>query len=83
MNRYALEMHTRERYASSLADASPYNHSVPANRRRRGFLSRAVSAPNDSQLALTGDQSMAFIYELRCDFAHVDLDLTEILPVSK
>jgi hypothetical protein len=59
-------MHTRERYENSLAEAS---------------LSRGVLRAGDAAFEPARNQSMTFIYELRDDFANLDLD--EILPMVK
>jgi hypothetical protein len=46
-----------------------------------GLFSRNASRLNDYQSEPPTDDSMTFIYELRCDF--VDIDLDEILPMIK
>jgi hypothetical protein len=82
MNRYALEMHAREKYQNSAADPSSQRISMPVNRRGLGFFSRNVARLNDYQSEPIVD-SMTFIYELRSDFVHLDLDFDQVLPMIK
>ena len=72
MNRYALEVHAREKYQASAADPSSQKLSMPVSRRGNGFFSRDVTRLNDYQSEPVVD-SMTLIYELRSNFAHVDL----------
>ena len=81
MNRYALEMYAGEKLQNSVMDASLRQPSVSTSKRRLGFLGRNSWRPNDYESAPTKDDSMAFLYELRCDLIEIDLD--EILPMIK
>lgn len=86
MNRYALEMHTREKYRNSAWLLPP---SLPASPRRFGLLARNVTPPSDSASETPMIDSMSFLYELRCDFVDPRLtderesNLDEVLPLIK
>jgi len=80
MNRYALEMYALEKHRS-LVPEMPRTGSFSTNSPRLGFLSRNATPPIDYLPESTRDDSMTFIYALRCDL--VDLDLDEILPMIK
>jgi hypothetical protein len=80
MNRYALEMYARERHQNYMAEP-PRNPTTSAKPPLLGFLSCRVERANVHQSESPRDDSMTFIYELRCDL--VDIDLDEILPMIK
>jgi len=80
MNRYALEMHAREKHHNF--DAAPaQNVLMSTGSLLLGFLSRHASGLNDNPSEPMKPDSMAFIYELRCGL--VDVELDEILPLVK
>jgi hypothetical protein len=71
MNRYALEMYAREKQ-QNYASASTV---LPLLR----AFSRRTARADDYQSEPPTDDSMTFIYGLRCDL--VELDLDEVLPM--
>jgi hypothetical protein len=73
MNRYALEMYAREKQQNSV--------SMSTIRPLFGFLSRSRARVLDYQSEPPTNDSMTFIYGLRCDLVNLDLD--EALPISK
>ena len=80
MNRYALEMYALEKHRNLVPEV-PRKTSLSTNSLCLGFLSRSTSRPIDYLSEPTRDDSMTFIYELRCDL--VDIDLDEFLPMIK
>jgi hypothetical protein len=72
-------MYAHEKLQNSVMDASLGQLSVSASPRRLGFLGRYSSRANDNQSAPPKNDSMTFLYELRCDLVETDLD--EILPM--
>jgi hypothetical protein len=80
MNRYALEMHALEKHRNLVPEMSRTTR-VSTNSLRLAFLTRNTSRPIDYLSEPARDDSMAFLYELRCDL--VDIDLDEILPMIK
>jgi hypothetical protein len=73
-------MYAREKFQSSVMDMSLRQPSVSTSPRLLGFLGRNSWRPNDYTVP-PHDDSMAFLYELRCDLIEIDLD--EILPMFK
>jgi hypothetical protein len=73
-------MYAREKHQNYMAEPAR-NPTTSANPPLLGFLSRRVARANVHQSESRRDDSMTFIYELRCDL--VDIDLDEILPMIK
>ena len=84
MNRYALEMNAREKYQNS---ALSQNLWMLASPRRFGLLSRNASRLSEFPSEMPTNDSMTFLYELRCEFADVnrdrESDLDDVLPMIK
>jgi hypothetical protein len=80
MNRYALEMHAREKN-QNFESATARNLSTSTGSLRLGFLSRRMARLDDYPSKPTRDDSMTFIYELRCEL--IDVELDDILPLVK
>jgi hypothetical protein len=81
MNRYALELHAREKHQSRESETSPRSARLSRHSPLLGFLSRNMSRSNSYPPQSVVGDSMTFLYELRSDLANVDLD--EALPVLK
>jgi hypothetical protein len=54
---------------------------MEASASRFGIFSRNMSHPIVDQTEMVRDDSMTFIYELRCDLGDIDFD--EMLPLIK
>jgi hypothetical protein len=74
-------MNAREKHQDFVGDVLPRQLSSSMRSRRLGFLWGNRSQPNYYESTPTQDDSMAFLYGLRCDFDEIDLE--DILPMIK
>jgi hypothetical protein len=81
MNRYSLEMYALEKHQNVVPEIVSRKPSVEASASRFGIFSRNMSHPIVDQTEMVRDDSMTFIYELRCDLGDIDFD--EMLPLIK
>jgi hypothetical protein len=80
MNRYALEMHARERLRGSLPEAT---RDLPPTTRRPQLelLWTRSTRQHISKVEVPVENAMTFIYEIRAHL--VDAELDEVLPMIK
>ena len=81
MNRYALEMHAHEKHQRLVADASSRDATLLTTFPFSRLPFRSVTRVSDDLSEQSADDSMTFLYELRCDLVAIDLD--EALPLLK